>query len=107
MNIGPDGHCPALPQPDLAGVINDPKNGVGDALRAMTWATLVPTSQHLVSTVKTGAPQATQADIVNSLTIAYCPIVLADAKIPPAMKIPTLDHFSERVYTDLRDDGKN
>jgi mono/diheme cytochrome c family protein len=107
MSVGPDGHCPTLEQPDLAGVIKDPKNGVDAALRSMTFATLLTTADNLVAKVKAAAPGARQDDIVNSLTIAYCPIVESDPKVPPNMKVATLDHFSERVYTELRDNGKN
>jgi mono/diheme cytochrome c family protein len=107
MSVGPDGHCPTLAQPGLAAVINDPKNGVDAALRSMTWATLVPTAEQLVAKLKQAAPQAKQDDIVNSLTIAYCPVVESDPKISAKLKVATLDHFSERVYTELRDNGKN
>lgn len=47
-------------------------------------------------------PQAKQANIVNSLTIAYCPIAEADARVPADMKVAALDHFGERVYSELR-----
>ncbi len=106
MSIGPNGQCPKVVQPDLAAVINDPKSGVTDALKAMTVDTVLQTAEKVVATVKTAVPQAKQADIVNSLTIAYCPVVEADGKIPADMKVAALDHFSERVYSELRSGGR-
>ena len=106
MSIGPNGQCPKVVQPDLAAVINNPKSGVTDALRSMTVDTVLQTAEKLVARVKSAAPQAKQADIVNSLTIAYCPIVEADARVPVDMKVAALDHFSERVYSELRSGGR-
>jgi len=105
MNTGPDGHCPTIAQPDLARVIDDPKSGIIDDLRSMTLETVLQTAQKIVATIKSADPKAKQADIVNSLTIAYCPVVEKDPKIPANLKVPALDRFSERVYTELRMNG--
>jgi mono/diheme cytochrome c family protein len=105
MNIGPNGHCDTVVQPDLAAVINDPKSGITDALRSMTSGTVLQTAQKVLATIKTAAPHAKRADIVNSLTIAYCPIVKQDAQIPASSKVPELDRFSERVYSELVTNG--
>lgn len=106
MNIGPDGHCGTVVQPELASVINDPKSGITDALKAMTLENILQTTDQVVSKVKAAAPKASPADVVNSLTLAYCPIVRDDAKVPANLKVPTLDHFSERVYSSLESNGK-
>ncbi len=106
MSIGPDGQCPKIVQPQLAPVINDPKNGITDALRAMNQDTVLQTAKEIVSKVKSAVPDAKQADIVNSLTIAYCPIVEKDSRIPVNLKVPMLDHFSERVYSELKSNEK-
>ena len=106
MNIGPDGHCGTVVQPELAPVINDPKSGINDALRAMTLENVLQTAQSVVQKVKTAAPNAQQADIVNSLTLAYCPIIQADANVPANQKVAQLDHFSERVYSEVKTGGK-
>jgi len=106
MNIGPDGHCAPVVQPDIAPVINDPKSGIADALRAMTLENVLQTAQKVVSTIKAAAPHAQQADIVNSMTRAYCPIVRDDPKVPANLKVSELDNFSERVYSDLQSNGK-
>ena len=78
MSIGPDGHCPTVVQPGLASVLNDPSSGINDALRSMKLETVLQTAEKVVAKVKAAAPDAKQAEIVNSLTIAYCPIVERD-----------------------------
>jgi mono/diheme cytochrome c family protein len=106
MNIGPNGHCPTVVQPELAPVLTDPNNGIDQELRAMTLGTILQTAHDVVEKVKSAAPHAQRADIVNSLTIAYCPIVLSNNNIPANMKVATLDGFSERVYSELLTNGK-
>jgi hypothetical protein len=53
--------------------------------------------------VQSAAPQARQADIVDSLTSACCPIVEADASAPAGMKNRGV---SERLYSELRSGGR-
>lgn len=91
MNIGPDEHCGTVVQPDIAPVITDPKSGITDALKAMTLENVLQTAEQVVAKVKASAPHAQQADIVNSLTLAYCPIVRDDPKVPAAQKVLQLD----------------
>ena len=105
MNIGPDGQCPKLVQPDLAAAIQDPKSGVTAALTAMTLGNMLQTIDQILPKVKAAAPNARQNDIVNSLTIAYCPIVEHNATLAADMRVPQLDQFSERVYSELRTNG--
>jgi hypothetical protein len=93
-------------EPGLAGVINDPTSGVTSALKAMTLENVLQTADHLVEKVKAADPNAKRSDIVNSLTLAYCPIVRDNPKIPADLKVPMLDHFSERVYSEAKADGK-
>ena len=106
MNFGPGGECPTVVQPELAPVIADPKSGITDALKAMTQETVLQTAQTVVQKVKAAAPKAQQSDIVNSLTIAYCPIIKQDANVPAAQKVAQLDQFSERVYSEVKTGGK-
>jgi mono/diheme cytochrome c family protein len=70
-------------------------------LHALNEVNLLPEVNAIVALVKKAAPQADQADIVNSLTAAYCPVVAADASIPAARKAPALDQFSILAYTQL------
>jgi mono/diheme cytochrome c family protein len=76
-------------------------------LHALTALNLVGEVNAIVALVKKAAPQADQADIVNSLTAAYCPIVVADASIPAQRKAPALDQFSVLAYTQLTTHGRD
>jgi mono/diheme cytochrome c family protein len=105
MNIGPDGHCPKVVQPELAPVISDPKSGIIHELQSMTMETVLQTAHDVVAKIKAAAPTAKRADIVNSLTIAYCPIVETDTSLPASSKVAELDMFSERVYSELLTNG--
>ena len=69
---------------------------------------MLPNAEALIKLVHAGAPKATQADIINSLTIAYCPVVAADTSLPgPVQKSEALDGFAERVYTDIVSKGQD
>ena len=98
--------CPTIADPELSKVVSDPSSGIMETLKGMTQVTLLPDVDKIVAKVKAAAPQAKQADIVNSLTIAYCPIVAQNAKLNPDQKLWDLTHFSERVYTQLTTGGK-
>ena len=105
MSIGPDGQCPQIAQPKLAAVIADPNNGITPALTSMTLGNMLQTIGQILRKVKAAAPDAKQDDIVNSLTIAYCPIIVHAANVPANLKVAQLDHFSERVYSELQTNG--
>jgi hypothetical protein len=62
----------------------------------------------LISKVRAGVPTAKQADIINSLTLGYCPIV-ADNKTlaTQAQKSEMLNEFAERVYTQIIGNGRD
>ena len=57
MNIGPNGHCATVVQPDIARAINDPSSGITDALRSMTLDNVLQISEQVVSKVKAAAPR--------------------------------------------------
>jgi mono/diheme cytochrome c family protein len=103
---GTTAECPQISQPDIAAGVSDPKAGIAKALRAMTLANVLQTTEEIVPKLKAAAPNASQADIVNGLTLAYCPIVRQDPNIPEQRKVTQLDEFSERVYSYLRSNGK-
>jgi hypothetical protein len=103
---GPSGQCPQISQPEIAAAVYDPKTGITGALRAMDSATVLQTTEEIVPKIKAAAPRAAQADIVNGLTLAYCPIIRQDANIPEQQKVTLLDQFSERLYSYLKSNGK-
>ncbi len=103
---GPSGQCPQISQPEIAAAVYDPKTGITGALRAMDSATVLQTTEEIVPKIKAAAPHAAQADIVNGLTLAYCPIIRQDANISEQQKVTLLDQFSERLYSYLKSNGK-
>ncbi len=99
----PDG-CPGIADETMSQAING--NGIPDMMKGITLVNMVPTVDQIIAKVKASAPKAPQADIVNSLTIAYCPIIAADPKVPAPQKVVQLDQFGERVYTQLMSHGQ-
>jgi hypothetical protein len=100
------GECPAIPQADLAAAVADPKTGISEALHEVTMATVVQTVEQVVPKVKAAVPNAQQADVVNGLTLAYCPI-RKETDIPDQQKPIAIGQFSDRVYSELPSNGKN
>jgi mono/diheme cytochrome c family protein len=100
------GDCPKIDQPDIAGVVNDPKSGISDALHGLTLVNVEQTAEQIVPKVKAAAPHAQQADIVNSLTAAYCPLIKQDAQVQGAQKVVLFNNFSDQVYSVLTSKGK-
>ncbi len=104
MNL--PGGCPKIAQGDTAQVIAKPD--VQAILAGTTQENSLANAEALIRQVKAGAPKASQADIINSLTIGYCPVVARDATLPTAVqKSQALDGFAERVYTDLVTQGQD
>jgi len=82
-------------------VLADSSNGIVQAMHDMTLATVLPTVDTILSKVKSAAPDLKQEQIVNGLTVAYCPILAADDRVRPGSKSWQLGNFSARVYTQL------
>jgi mono/diheme cytochrome c family protein len=101
------GECPAISSPDIAKAVSDAHTGIGDKLRAMTQSNVLETVDAILPKVKAAAPHAEQADIVNGLTVAYCPIVRQDKNLSYQQQVAQLDQFSERVYSELKSNGKD
>ena len=77
-------------------------------LQETTQQNSLANAEVLIRQVQAGAPKASQADIINSLTIAYCPVVMADKTLGgPVQKSEALDGFAERVYTDIVTKGQD
>ncbi len=81
--------------------IRNPSTKIEDRLHAITQTDMLEQVNAILGSVKKAAPRAKQADIVNALTGAYCPVVLADASIPADRKTRQLDQFSVLTYTQL------
>ena len=98
------GGCPTVVQPEMAKIVGDP--AVQTLLQGTTAQNVLQTVDQLIAKVKSAGPHIAQADIVNSLTIAYCPIVMKDSALNPGQRLSALNQFGERVYTQLTQKGK-
>jgi mono/diheme cytochrome c family protein len=81
--------------------LNAPSAGITDALHKVNETTLLPEVKKIVADARRVAPGAPQADVVNQLTAAYCPIVFSDKSVKPALRAPRLDQFAILVYSEL------
>ena len=79
--------------------IEDPASGIKASLAAITPVSLLKSVDTILEQAKKAAPGAKQADVVNSLTRAYCPYVDKDASVPAPQKGPMLDRFATLIYT--------
>ena len=103
---GTTSQCPNIDQPAIAAAVSDPKTGINDQLHAMTQANIQQTIEQILPKIKAAVPDARQADIVNSLTLAYCPVIRQQADIPEPQKVTQLNQFSEQVYSEFKSNGK-
>ncbi len=79
---------------------------VQSQLKSMTQPTMLNQITTMIGEVRKAAPDAKQSEIINALTAAYCPVVIADNSVPREQKAPRLDQFSVLVYTQITDKGK-
>ncbi len=99
------GGCPPIAESDTAKVIAQPDTQA--VLAGTNLANVLQNAETLISKVRAGAPKATQADIINSLTLGYCPVVMKKPSLTQAQRSEMLDEFSERVYTDIASHGQD
>ncbi len=99
------GTCPPIAPPEIAAVVSNPQTGISDALHAMTSANVSQTVDGILPKVQGAVPHARMADIVNGLTLAYCPIVRG-SNLPEPQKVTQLSQFSEQVYSGIKSKGK-
>ena len=97
--------CPPMGEDDLAKVLDDRSNGIGTLLEQTTEANLLQSSNAIISRVKSLAPQIKGDDLVNGLTVAYCPIIEKMPGLKQDQRVWQLTHFAERVYVQLTTNG--
>jgi len=97
------GGCGHVVDKDLAPV--EASASVQKTLHQMTLQTILYSADDLLAQAHKAAPHAKQADIINSLTIAYCPIVQAGSGTLQ-QKVEMLDEFAERLYTQSNTHGQ-
>jgi mono/diheme cytochrome c family protein len=99
--------CGKPPPAKLDQAIADPAHGIQGELAQITQVNMLDSVDKIVQDTKKADPDAKQADIVNSLTNAFCPYVQKNADVPARGKGPYLDRFSILVYTQLTDHNRN
>jgi mono/diheme cytochrome c family protein len=98
--------CPPVADPGLAKVIGEAEAQA--TLKSTSLENILQNTEKLIMLVHQGDPKAQQADIINALTLGYCPMVAADKTLPTqAQKSEALDEFAERVYTQLVSNGRD
>jgi mono/diheme cytochrome c family protein len=104
MNL-PDG-CPKIADASMAKLVAAPD--IQGLLKKTNDENVLQTADALIAKVRAGVPSAKQADIINSLTLGYCPVVAANTSLStPAQKSEMLDEFSERVFTQIVSNGRD
>jgi mono/diheme cytochrome c family protein len=98
--------CPPLGTSPLDTAIADPASGVPDLLKNVSDENVLQSANKIIRAVKAKVPDAPQADIVNELTDAYCPVVAADTTLDTVDRWNLLNQFGETVYTQLADHGQ-
>jgi mono/diheme cytochrome c family protein len=93
--------CMPAPPTALDRAIANPTLGIGPALQSITPDNAAETVDGIVAKLQTAGPLAQQADVVNRLTAAFCPVVAADPSLDVKSRLAALDHFSNVVYTAL------
>ncbi len=99
--------CPKVEPKEVAAAVDDPRTGIGDALKGITLANVLQTVDQIVPKVRAAAPNVAQADVVNGLSAAYCPVITADTSATGPQKAIEFNNFSVRVYSALRSNGKD
>jgi mono/diheme cytochrome c family protein len=103
MNL-PHG-CPKIADATMSKVISSAD--IQSILQKTNDENIVENSDELIAKVKAGDPGANQADIINSLTLGYCPFVASNTALTTqAQKSEMLDEFSERVFTQIANKGQ-
>ena len=97
--------CPPQGSSPLDAAIADPAGGVPDLLKGVTEETLLQSANKIIAVLRAKVPDAPQADIVNELTDAYCPVATADTSLSVVGRWNRLNHFGETVYTQLTTHG--
>ena len=103
MNL-PDG-CAKIADASMSKVISSAD--IQALLQTTNDQNIVENSDKLIAKVKAGVPGAKQADIINSLTLGYCPVVASNTALTTqGQKSEMLDEFAERVYTQAANKGQ-
>ena len=93
------GDCAAV-APAMAGVVAG--GGTEAALHQVNQNTMAEQIDAIMRQIMPAAHAVARADVVNGLTAAYCPIVMADTTLQPRQRLLLLQRFATLVYTRMR-----
>ncbi|WP_246725633.1 cytochrome c [Beijerinckia sp. L45] len=100
------GACPKIADQKLAQAVD--AAAVQDQLKDTDNGNMLGKIDAIVPKLKASLPGVQDDDIVNALTVAYCPIALGDTKAKPAQRSINLGNFASLVYGQIkRRDAKN
>jgi mono/diheme cytochrome c family protein len=105
MLSGEHGSCPELTQPALRAALDNTQDGIADLLKQTNDSNLLRNVNQIVDKTKAAAPGISQADLVNGLTTAYCPIAASNGGLATRANRHLLNNFSQVVYTRLAAGG--
>jgi mono/diheme cytochrome c family protein len=91
-------HCPPIGDKKLAQIID--QSGVKNRLKNLGVSDLLDRTDSLLTELK--ATGASDDEVVNAMTEAYCPIALANTTVPKSERIATLGSFSDIVYEEVK-----
>jgi mono/diheme cytochrome c family protein len=98
---GQSAPCPTVSPAAVSKALADPRTGLADQLAGVNDNDLYPQTQRLVAMLRAAAPGLAQADMINGLTSAYCPVA-RQAHPDPAELSVRLGTFGQLVYTQLQ-----
>jgi mono/diheme cytochrome c family protein len=96
------GGCDAVP-PAVARAIDT--SGTNSALRQINQDNMLEQIDGVLHKIAPADHSMAQADVVNGLTAAYCPIVMNDTTKQPRQRLELLQRFATLVYTRLHQSG--
>jgi mono/diheme cytochrome c family protein len=101
LQSGREHGCPDVSQPELKAALDNQQNGIADLLRQTNDGNLLQNVGQIVDRAKAAAPGLSQADLVNGLTVAYCPIAGQSGGLAARANRHKLNNFSQLVYSKL------
>ena len=91
--------CPPVGPKPLAASVE--QGGVGPLLHEITPANMLEKIDAIVAKVKDAKLDVSQADLVNGLTAAYCPVVGTDTSLARESQVRQLQRFATLLYSQL------
>ncbi len=101
MSAGSASECTSpIADPVLAKAIVD--SGLREAVINVPLANILASIDGVISKIKAAAPTSKDDDIVNAMTVAYCPIAMADTAVPAPDRTARLGSFAGLVYGQIK-----